>query len=278
MSNMLDTTNKSAFHYSERVSDKIIDICTPLKRYLGIKCFGYLKIFKDASYLSLHNGFNGYSKEYFEHITTQGNFTQIAKTFFQSNDFYHIWPNKVTNDPILSLLHKNNIWHGFTMYHKTKEFVETFNFTFDTNSDDQTHFFLNNMEVLKKFSEYFKLTARGIINCSDKSKLAIYKDGVDRCFFLPEGGRGTQTHKEKFVRSFLKEGQSFGFYNQINFSRRETECLELLSKGRTAKEIGCSLNLSHRTVESYFENAKNKVGCNYKSQLLDAFSSNKINS
>lgn len=51
-------------------------------------------------------------------------------------------------------------------------------------------------------------------------------------------------------------------------SRRERECLELLLQGKTAKETAATLKLSHRTVESYFENMKKKLKCTNKGQLF----------
>ncbi len=54
----------------------------------------------------------------------------------------------------------------------------------------------------------------------------------------------------------------------IYLSKRETECVTLLAKGNTAKEIAAQLNLSPRTIEHYIENVKNKLGVSTKSELL----------
>lgn len=51
-------------------------------------------------------------------------------------------------------------------------------------------------------------------------------------------------------------------------SLRERECLELLLQGKTAKETAVALDLSHRTVESYFEHIKKKLKCSNKGQLF----------
>jgi DNA-binding CsgD family transcriptional regulator/predicted ester cyclase len=51
-------------------------------------------------------------------------------------------------------------------------------------------------------------------------------------------------------------------------STREQDCLDLLLKGKTAKETGNILGLSSRTVESYFENIKKKLKCTNKGQLF----------
>lgn len=43
---------------------------------------------------------------------------------------------------------------------------------------------------------------------------------------------------------------------------REVEVIEEVAKGRTSKEIGEILNLSHRTVQKYRQNICEKLGIN----------------
>lgn len=52
-------------------------------------------------------------------------------------------------------------------------------------------------------------------------------------------------------------------------SDRERQCIFHLVKGKTTTQIAESLGLSQRTVESYLDNIKNKLGCNSKSMLID---------
>ncbi len=52
-------------------------------------------------------------------------------------------------------------------------------------------------------------------------------------------------------------------------TERESQCLFVLSKGKTAKEIAIRLDLSPRTVEKHIENIKNKLDCYRRSQLIE---------
>jgi DNA-binding CsgD family transcriptional regulator len=54
----------------------------------------------------------------------------------------------------------------------------------------------------------------------------------------------------------------------IIMSKREMECLSLLSKGKRAKEIASFFSLSPRTVESYLNNVKIKSEANIN-ELID---------
>lgn len=56
--------------------------------------------------------------------------------------------------------------------------------------------------------------------------------------------------------------------NPFKLTSRESECLFLLIRGKTAKEIASLLSLSKRTIESYIENMKNKMNCQNKAEIL----------
>lgn len=51
-------------------------------------------------------------------------------------------------------------------------------------------------------------------------------------------------------------------------SERERDCIKYLLLGKTAKETACYMKLSFRTVEYYFENIKDKLGCFTKRELF----------
>lgn len=67
---------------------------------------------------------------------------------------------------------------------------------------------------------------------------------------------------------------SFSYYqigcgeDPFHLSERELECLFLLLRAMTAKQIGEQIRLSKRTVESYIENIKNKFGSRTKAELI----------
>jgi len=56
--------------------------------------------------------------------------------------------------------------------------------------------------------------------------------------------------------------------NGSRLSRREREIVELISAGRTNREIAITLSLSERTVEGHIANAFNRVGASSRSQLV----------
>ena len=59
------------------------------------------------------------------------------------------------------------------------------------------------------------------------------------------------------VRRTLFDGDEIGV---VRLSRRELECLQWASQGKSAWEIGCILGISRNTGAYYIENAKEKLG------------------
>lgn len=52
-------------------------------------------------------------------------------------------------------------------------------------------------------------------------------------------------------------------------SKRESECLHLIIRGKSARQLGCILGISQRTVEGYLNNIKSKFGVSSKAELIE---------
>jgi DNA-binding CsgD family transcriptional regulator len=59
-----------------------------------------------------------------------------------------------------------------------------------------------------------------------------------------------------------------GENSQLRLTPRETEVLNYVIQGLSAKKIARKINISHRTVEKYIENLKFKYNCATKSILI----------
>lgn len=58
-------------------------------------------------------------------------------------------------------------------------------------------------------------------------------------------------------------------HEKYKISKRESDCLFYLLRGKTVKEIAKILKLSPRTVEVYVSNVKLKLGCSSKSEVIN---------
>jgi len=60
-----------------------------------------------------------------------------------------------------------------------------------------------------------------------------------------------------------------GEYGDLYLTRREAECTFRVIQGKTVAVIATELTLSPRTVEFYLKNAKSKLRCRTKAQLIE---------
>lgn len=79
--------------------------------------------------------------------------------------------------------------------------------------------------------------------------------------------------KRKYVRKDLsslrkQKADVLEKKQEVQFSRREADCLVHFLHGKTANETGLALGLSRRTVEFYVKNMRQKVGCRTKAELI----------
>ena len=118
--------------------------------------------------------------------------------------------------------------------------------------------YLTNIELLKKFGRHFKQSAEPLIKKMKSERYNIAKEKKDN-FYVP--AKNYPSMDKAQVDTFLKLISPL--------SKREQECLALFQQGKSARATAAILGLSSRTVEAYFENIKNKLGCYSKWELLD---------
>lgn len=56
---------------------------------------------------------------------------------------------------------------------------------------------------------------------------------------------------------------------QQNLTSRERQCVYLLARGNSTKNIAALLSRSPRTIDVHIEHIKQKLGCHRKSQILN---------
>lgn len=73
----------------------------------------------------------------------------------------------------------------------------------------------------------------------------------------------------KTETDLLNHTNSSSSINGVVFTQRELNCITLLCRGLTAKQMGKIIGLSHRTVENYIANIKCKLNVSTKVELLE---------
>lgn len=76
-----------------------------------------------------------------------------------------------------------------------------------------------------------------------------------------------------YLNAYLLDSYATNFSITVNppyaLTPRERDVVKYIIRGKTLRETARLLNLSKRTIESYFENVKNKIGVYSKSEVID---------
>lgn len=119
----------------------------------------------------------------------------------------------------------------------------------------KNYFYLENFELLTHFARFFKKEAFDLIERIKVEDFNIIPFKGNAFYHRPNGV-SPPSNKSDFLRQLYP------------LSEQEQRCLEFYKRGKTAKETALLMELSHRTIESYFENIKSKLGCHSKKELL----------
>lgn len=143
---------------------------------------------------------------------------------------------------------------------KQASFVEFFGFAANSQTSSLNSLHLNSPHILHSFASHFKSQLSPILKKAVPGKLIDLKGNH---FFYPE-------LIQPNLQNTLAFYQDLGLipHSASTLTSREKECLKRLTEDKSAKEIALALQLSHRTVEFYLENIKNKLDCTNKQELL----------
>jgi DNA-binding CsgD family transcriptional regulator len=156
-----------------------------------------------------------------------------------------------------------NLDMGVILIERSENAVEFFGFCDNYKNKKFNKLYLNHPHLLKGFANYFKKEMSLLLNDQEPGFLPVIKG---KGFFC-----NTPVVPNLEIDANVGFLQDLGlgkYQRQVELlSKREQECLKYLLQGKTAKEIGAALSISYRTVESYIESIKNKLGCWSKNEL-----------
>ena len=243
-------------------AQEIDHICKPLAGHFGITFFSFVRSFHDNSRLHLTNHIG--SAEYFYnnyHRYRQQSTVQTDCNFSSGHFLCNHLPEKekliyvdVRNyfglDHILMIIDEN-------INHRDFYFIGT-----DSSNYKIVSLYLSHLDLIYRFIDYFKETAKNLIVESHKNKL-----------ILPDY---TQTEVDEFNFSdetiaAFNESISLPFPHVIDgvqLTKRQADCLFYLAKGMASKQIAQQLQLSPKTIEHYLTNVKTKLGCHNRAELI----------
>lgn len=240
----------------------ITEICKPLEK-INTCGFIFMRHFREGHFIDLSNQI-----EWSDHFLN--NYMQEKYPASSISDHMFI----AEGISLWSLNQDNLIWregkdffnfgNGISIAIPKEKYIDIFCFYTHKNHYEMNKFYISNLELLKKFSEFFLEKAQPIIKRGLRDPLTIPKCYSKNAVMMD------QEKKEKSLNEFLCTIDPA--YRRIikahRITDRELACIHLCAKGKSARQIGEELFLSNRTVETHLKNARLKLECANLAELV----------
>ncbi len=179
------------------------------------------------------------------------------------------WPGS-SDLPIYTHARDNfKSYHGITYCNQTTDGCEFFFFSSDQNQATIHNIYLNNLDLLKKFTEHFKDKAGNLLKEAKQHSI------IRAPHLAASEYENITVDRDAFLKSINMNASSLSIIDieslNIKFSTREKELIRYLVTGKSIKCIAAEMGISPRTAESYYENIKSKTGVYSKAELIALF-------
>jgi len=262
--------NKSALEYNTSIGDSLLEIISPLKDF-GVNDFGYAKFYPDQSYVDLFSNIP-WQKIYYESFNCTNIIRSDLEYLSRTQGSIIFWGNTdiERQSPIVDESYKLDIWHGLRIYNYSDKAIEVWHFATTRDNEQINNFYVNNIDLFKKFIVYFNNKAKSFVETAENFK-AVLPESVFNSL-NPAPVKLSFPWENNIKKHKIKIGEN---HEEVFLSKREAECTFHAYNHKTIKEIARELNLSSRTVEFYLNNVRKKTHCYSKRDLMKLYAENK---
>ncbi len=235
----------------------------------NILYFSFSRIYNDGTRIYLSN-----SPEWMEVVNERFYMVSITnKPFSKYESVKLLWSQLGGLEILKAAKEHSTMGHGFIEIQKKEKYCDIYMYATDVNNIGFETFYLNNLDLLQNYQDYFLETAGSIIDKVQSDRSIFPRSIVEENLY-------SKPFHEKNSDDIIDPEKRKIFYKKINYingiSNSENECLIYLAHGMTAKEVAKILKISPRTVESHIQNMKIKLNCYNKSELINKFWAKKI--
>ncbi len=161
----------------------------------------------------------------------------------------------------------HKVYHRLYLVDRREDYFITCGFGIDADNKSIINFYLNAVQYLQRFLNYFEFHAEEYIESQFQSAGLILPNYHDKLVVLDEEINFPVLNPKDL--SFSVESRRMNSLAIPFMTAREKACLELIAQGYTMKNTARRLDISHRTVEQHLRNIKDKFGLSTKNQLVE---------
>ncbi|MBI2790928.1 MAG: response regulator transcription factor [Gammaproteobacteria bacterium] len=236
-------------HITYQAQERIRKLVAPLTKLANVHYFCYRVQYSDNTFFSLITHLD-YFESWFTH--------QFPLCGYCCKNGWHQWDPHL---PKVDISKELGIGHGICHINHHEDKTEIFSFATKPENDRIYDFYLNEQNLLKKFTSHFTRAAQDIILEADTHRIAPLQETMGR----------NKVHHPDLDHSCDRTIDKF--YYDINqpfsmLSERESQCFHFLIQGYSIQEISKMLSLAPTTIDVYIARLKSKLKCSTKKELV----------
>lgn len=253
------------------LSTQMAELCEPLKLF-GIHHVTYMKQYKNGQRISLSN-IPSWIEDYYNLRLYESSL--LEKPIFDAKPTFNI----ILGDYDLDVRRHGKLYyntlHNIIIVDYQHDGSETYLFGTSPDNQKAIHYLSNNRDILYHFIMYLKDSGKDIFIQAARHTLIIPQDTCvsahadwlnDQDALADFDLKRDDFYSRTPIRKFILRDKN---NQEVQFTQRELACIHHLLDYKTATETAALMNLSPRTVESYIENIKNKLGCSTKAEVIN---------
>jgi DNA-binding CsgD family transcriptional regulator len=232
----------------------VLNRCDHFLAQHGFNYFQYLRCYQDGSFSLLTNDI-GLLEKGLTWSNSPVIFSSFSRDHEQMHSYWFLWDEELPDAPVALAKNKCNLHHGLTLVRRSKHYYDMIAVALPEPKNNIGAFYLNKQKAIESFINTFDKTNQDLILYINQHSVALPDTKRDinyQKICLPNGRIHVQG----------KNGLTY-------LTTQELACIRLYLQGASIKQIAQVLQISPRTVETYFIRIKLRSGITRKSDFQE---------
>lgn len=241
-------------HSMSHFESEVKSICKDFLSPLGLSYFHFKRNYKDGTSIALSNNMLFLS----DFINSGSKEVPYAVPISVQQSLVYFWDEFITDELMCLAREKNNLYHGMTVMDRYKSNFDCFAFAMPCHHPEPISYYLKHYTEIKSFTDKFPVMAKAYIESLEEDRFLLSENRIHpnlKLCFLPERSDRIELVSE----------------NKQYITTYELLCMQLLREGKSYKNIGQTLSMSPRTVETHLARLKQRTGYTFDELFLKSF-------
>ena len=248
-------------HFCLTAQNQVQQVCNPLFKNFNTTYFNFVRRYTDGSESCLTTDSKWTEFFYHERLYQKVLSDRYARSPSLIHRIKHIPWTQFSNSPVRLAQSKHfDTGIGSTIIFTRSNYADFFHFGTRNENVEMEERYANYPEALIRFAHYFYDKGRKLIETStEKNNRLVLPDRIVHKYEIAP--KDNFFNLQKFISEVTPK--KFMIYTErakeVYLSQAEVVCLSLLTRAKTASEIGETNHRSSRTIEKHIENIKSKL-------------------